>query len=89
MDKSDDGKKVGVADPGSIPGTSTNSLVGSNVHGVKPPSWYYTPNEWSRSIGWGQVPPERNSELLTNEYGGETDFDGANEILQEDKSTSQ
>ena len=82
MDKSDDGKKVGVADPGSIPGTST-----------KPAWYYYTENEWSRSIGWGPLPPERNWELqkqlLTNEHGGETDFDGANEILQEDKSTSQ
>lgn len=78
MDKSDDGKKVGVADPGSIPGTSTKSS-----------HWFYTENEWSRSIGWGPLPPERNKQLLTNEHGGETDFDGANEILQEDESTSQ
>ena len=23
-------------------------------------SWYYTPQEWSRHIGWGTVPDERN-----------------------------
>ena len=25
--------------------------------------YYYTPEEWSRSIGYGVVPDERNSEL--------------------------
>ena len=26
--------------------------------------WYYTPAEWSRHIGWGTVPDERNWLLL-------------------------
>ena len=29
----------------------------------KDPSYYYSPEEWSRSIGYGKVPDERNSEL--------------------------
>ena len=29
----------------------------------KDPRYYYTPEEWSRSIGYGVVPDERNSEL--------------------------
>ena len=93
--ETDDSKKVGVADPGSIPGTSTNSLQGRNVHGVtagygRQPEYYYTENQWSRLGMQGPLPPERNLELqkqlLTNE-GGETDFDGANEILFEDSDT--
>ena len=28
--------------------------------------YYYTPNEWSRNIGWGKVPDERNT-LYKNE----------------------
>ena len=34
-------------------------LTGRTVHGVisqKPSYYYYTPTEWSRSIGWGKVP---------------------------------
>ena len=74
MKETDDGTKVGVSDVGSIPTTSTKTwadkperlgqkLLGCNVHGVldKRPDWYYTPNEWSRSIGWGTVPDHRNS----------------------------
>jgi hypothetical protein len=36
-------------------------LTGYNTQGMKvyPDSWYYTQDEWSRSIGWGTVPPER------------------------------
>ena len=77
MKETDDGKIVGVADPGSIPGTSTKS-----------PDWYYTENEWSRLGMQGPLPPERNKQLLTNEHGGEMDFDGANELLQEDSNTN-
>ena len=29
-------------------------------------SWYYTPAEWSRHIGWGEVPDERNWLLLSD-----------------------
>ena len=75
MDETVDGKKVGVADVGSIPTTST-----------KPDWYYYTAEEWSRAGMWGPLPPERNKQLLTNE-GGDLDFDGASEILLEDSST--
>jgi len=49
-----------------IDGERSMGLIGTNVHGVKaskPPGYYYTPDEWSRSIGWGTVPDERNTEL--------------------------
>ena len=48
-----------------IEGEHKMGLVGTNVHGVtdKPPGYYYNPDEWSRSIGWGTVPDERNTEL--------------------------
>jgi hypothetical protein len=62
----DDTEQVDISDGGSIPPTSTkNTLVGRNVHGQveRVPEWYYTPNEWSRSIGWGKVPDERNAEF--------------------------
>ena len=26
--------------------------------------YYYTPEEWSRSVGYGPVPDERNTDLL-------------------------
>jgi len=40
---------------------SISNLTGYNTQGMKvyPDSYYYTPDEWSRSIGWGTVPPER------------------------------
>jgi len=62
--ESDDGKLVDGTDAGAVPATSTiQSLMDKDVHGVtdRIPGWYYTPNEWSRSIGWGTVPDERNS----------------------------
>ncbi len=90
MKETDDGKRVDVLDVGSIPTTSTNTLIGRNVHGVtsgyKPPSYYYTENEWSR-LGLGPLPPERNRQLLTNEHGGDLDSTGRIEILQEDSDT--
>ena len=99
MKETDDGTKVGVSDVGSIPTTSTKTwadkperlgynLIGRTVHGVldKRPDWYYTPNEWSRSIGWGTVPDERNS-VLRKEHGGELDSTGRIEIVQEDSDT--
>ena len=41
--------------------TMSIGLTGYNTQGQKiyPDSYYYTPNEWSRSIGWGPVPSER------------------------------
>ena len=77
MKETDDGKIVGVADPGSIPGTSTKS-----------PDWYYTENEWSRLGMQGPLPPERNKQLLTNEHGGDLVSTGRIEILLEDSDTS-
>jgi len=63
----DDDTEVDGSDAGAVPATSTKykgqGLVGQNVHGVKAPAWYYTPEEWSRSIGWGKVPDERNTFL--------------------------
>ena len=48
-------------------------LTGYNTQGIKvyPDSWYYTQDEWSRSIGWGTVPPER-----TKDNGDETGSTG-------------
>ena len=39
----------------------TTSLVGFDVHGGRqlPNSYYYTENEWSRSVGYGKVPLDR------------------------------
>ena len=78
MKETDDGKIVGVADAGSTPATSTKYSS----------DWYYTENEWSRLGMQGPLPPERNKQLLTNEHGGEMDFDGASELLQEDSNTN-
>jgi len=77
VDKTVDGKRVGVADVGSIPTTSTKS-----------PDWYYTENEWSRLGMQGPLPPERNKQLLTNEHGGDLASTERIEILFEDSSTS-
>ncbi len=92
MEDSDDGKKVDVADSECDPPTAPpKTLTGTNVHGVKTKGYYYTEDEWSRSVGWGSLPPERNwqlqKQLLTNE-GGSVDSTERIEILQEDSSTS-
>ena len=76
MKETDDGKRVGVSDVGSIPTTSTKS-----------PDWFYTENEWSRLGMQGPLPPERNKQLLTNEYGGDMASTGRVEILQEGSDT--
>ena len=57
-------------------------LMGRNVHGVtdkKPSYYYYTPSEWSRSIGWGTVPDERNTELRGVKQDRRTDEDVSEE----------
>ena len=57
-------------------------LMGRNVHGVtdkKPSYYYYTPSEWSRSIGWGTVPDERNTELRGVNQDRRTDEDVSEE----------
>ncbi len=80
MKETDDGTKVDVSDVGSIPTTSTNTLVGGHVHGVRPPSWYYTKSEWSRLGMWGPLPPDRIK-------GGDLASTGRIEIAQEDSNT--
>lgn len=34
---------------------------------IKRKDYYYTPEEWSRSIGYGPIPDERNTDLLDEE----------------------
>ena len=78
MKETDDSKRVGVADAGSTPATSTKHSS----------DWYYTENEWSRLGMQGPLPPERNKQLLTNEHGGDLVSTGRIEILLEDSDTS-
>jgi len=80
----DDGKTIDGQDAGAIPAASTNHQV--SYQGIFDFSkafnaYYYTPSEWSRSIGWGPVPDERNS-LLGAKQDRLTD-----ENLQEDLDT--
>ena len=82
MKEADDDSPVDGTDAGAVPATSTNqTLAGKNVHGGKcMPEWYYyTPNEWSRSIGWGKVPDERNTELRGVKQDRRTDEDVSEE----------
>ena len=60
----DDTKQVDGSDAGAVPATSTNSrepYQGIFDFSKALNAYYYTPDEWSRSIGWGSVPDERNS----------------------------
>ena len=70
MKDTDDGNQVGGSDAGAVPATSTNSRA--TYQGIFDFSkalnaYYYTPDEWSRSIGWGTVPDERNSLMGVNQ----------------------
>ena len=70
MKGTDDGKTIDGQDAGAIPATSTNSremYQGIFKFAQAMRDYYYTPNEWSRSIGWGTVPDERNSLLGANQ----------------------
>ena len=78
MKETDDSKRVGVADAGSTPATSTKHNS----------DWYYTENEWSRLGMQGPLPPERDRRLLTNEHGGDLVSTERIEILLEDSDTS-
>ena len=53
---------------------SITGLTGYNTQGMKvyPDSYYYTEDEWNRSIGWGTVPSER----LRKNNGDETGSTG-------------
>ena len=66
MNGTDDGKTIDGQDAGAIPATSTNSrgmYQGMFRFAKALNDYYYTPSEWSRSIGWGRVPDDRNTEL--------------------------
>ena len=84
MKDTDDDKQVDGLDAGAVPATSTNSrgmYQGMFRFAKALNDYYYTPSEWSRSIGWGTVPDERNS-LLGAKQDRLTD-----ENLQEDLDT--
>ena len=66
----DDTKQVDGSDAGAEPATSTNSrepYQGIFDFSKALNAYYYTPDEWSRSIGWGTVPDERNSLMGVNQ----------------------
>jgi hypothetical protein len=51
---------------------------------MKNKSYYYTPEEWSRSIGYGQVPDERlQPQPMTDEPYPPLTEDQVNQILDE------
>ena len=86
MKETDDGKTIDGQDAGAVPAVSTKHQVtyqGIFDFAKAMNGYYYTPDEWSRSIGWGKVPDERNSLLGTNQ-DRLTD-----ENLQEDSDTLQ
>ena len=70
MKETDDGKTIDGQDAGAVPAASTKHQV--SYQGIFDfakalNGYYYTPNEWSRSIGWGTVPDDRNSLLGANQ----------------------
>jgi len=84
--ETDDGKTIDGQDAGAVPAVSTKHQVtyqGIFDFAKAMNGYYYTPDEWSRSIGWGKVPDERNSLMGTNQ-DRLTD-----ENLQEDSDTPQ
>ncbi len=85
MKETDDDKQVDGSDAGAEPATSTNSqesYQGIFKFAKAMNEYYYTPSEWSRSIGWGKVPDKRNTELRGVKQDRLTD-----ENLQEDLDT--
>ena len=80
MKDTDDDKQVDGSDEGAIPSTSTNTEAYSGIFRFAKAmnQYYYTPQEWSRSIGWGKVPDERNTELM-----------GANQDRRTDENLSE
>ena len=70
MKETDDGKTIDGQDAGAVPAASTKhevSYQGIFDFAKAMNGYYYTPDEWSRSIGWGTVPDERNSLLGANQ----------------------
>ena len=76
MKDTDDDKQVDGLDAGAVPATSTNSreMYNGMFRFAKALNdYYYTPSEWSRSIGWGRVPDDRNTELRGVKQDRQTD----------------
>ena len=85
MKDTDDDKQVDGSDAGAVPATSTNSrepYQGIFDFSKALNAYYYTPDKWSRSIGWGTVPDKRNTELRGVNQDRRTD-----ENLSEDFNT--
>ena len=85
MKETVDGKTIDGQDAGAIPAASTKHQVsyqGIFKFAKAMNTYYYTPSEWSRSIGWGRVPDDRNTELRGVKQDRLTD-----ENLQEDSDT--
>ena len=85
MKETDDGKTIDGQDAGAVPAVSTNHQMYQGIIRFAKPmnGYYYTPAEWSRSIGWGTVPDRQNSLMGANQ-DRLTD-----ENLQEDSDTLQ
>ena len=84
MKETDDGKTIDGQDAGAVPAASTKHQVsyqGIFKFAKAMNEYYYTPSEWSRNIGWGTVPDERNSLLGAKQHR----LTGEN--LQEDLDT--
>ena len=84
MKDTDDDKQVDGSDEGAIPSTSTNTEAYNGIFRFAKAmnQYYYTPQEWSRSIGWGTIPDERNTELRGVKQDRRTD-----ETLSEESDT--
>ena len=85
MKEPDDGKTIDGQDAGAVPAASTNHQMYQGIFKFAKAmnGYYYTPGEWSRSIGWGTVPDKQNSLMGANQ-DRLTD-----ENLQEDSDTLQ
>ena len=85
MKETDDGKTIDGQDAGAVPAASTNHQMYQRIFKFAKAmnGYYYTPGEWSRSIGWGTVPDKQNSLMGANQ-DRLTD-----ENLQEDSDTLQ
>ena len=85
MKETDDGKTIDGQDAGAVPAASTNHQMYQGIFKFAKAmiGYYYTPAEWSRSIGWGTVPDKQNSLMGANQ-DRLTD-----ENLQEDSDTLQ
>ena len=69
MKETDDGKTIDGQDAGAVPAASTKHQMYQGIFRFAKAmnGYYYTPDEWSRNIGWGTVPDERNSLLGANQ----------------------